>query len=256
MRREASGAVGRAGGRGTPKKPASKARRQGVRQKERRPGRSPEQLEEWNGTGADAHKELVAAVGERRASHLQAELREATDAYRGGRYADARRILRKVVRDAPGATTVRELLGITLYRLGSWREAARELEAFRELTGSVEQDPVLADTYRALGRHAEVEALWDAVREASPSAALVAEARIVMAGSLADQGDAEAAIRVLAAGRWQVSRPKDHHLRMAYALADLYDRAGDVPRARETFAWVARHDPRFFDVAERLSALD
>lgn len=205
--------------------------------------------------GPDAHQELVAAVGERRAARLEAQLREASDAYRDGRYIDARRILRNLAREAPDAASIRELLGITLYRLGSWREAARELEAFRELAGSAEQDPVLADCYRALGRYADVEALWEAVRQASPSAALVAEARIVMAGSLADRGDPEAAIRVLSAGRWQVSRPKDHHLRMAYALADLYERAGDLPRAREVFRWVARHQARFFDVSERLSAL-
>jgi hypothetical protein len=40
-----------------------------------------------------------------------------------------------------------------------------------------------------------------------------------------------------------------------YALADLYERAGDIPRARELFKRIARHDPRFFDAAERVKSL-
>ncbi|MGH9150025.1 MAG: tetratricopeptide repeat protein, partial [Acidimicrobiales bacterium] len=50
-------------------------------------------------------------------------------------------------------------------------------------------------------------------------------------------------------------RPADHHLRAWYALADLYERAGDVPKARELFRRVATCDSSFFDAAERVAAL-
>jgi hypothetical protein len=50
-------------------------------------------------------------------------------------------------------------------------------------------------------------------------------------------------------------RPKAHHLRLWYALADLYERAGELPRARELFERIRRHEPDFVDVAERLSSL-
>ena len=53
-----------------------------------------------------------------------------------------------------------ELFGLTLYRLGQWKDAADHLEAFRELSGSTEQHPVLADCYRALGRWNDVDAMW------------------------------------------------------------------------------------------------
>ncbi len=92
---------------------------------------------------------------------------------------------------------VRELNGLTLYRLRRWKLAAAELEAFRELTHSTEQHPVLADCYRALKRPKRVAELWDELREASPSAELVTEGRIVMAGSLADRDDVVGAIRLL-----------------------------------------------------------
>ena len=51
-----------------------------------------------------------------------------------------------------------------------------------------------------------------------------------MAGSLADRGDVKGAIRLLEQGWKFPKRAKVHHLRRAYALADLYERAGDVGR--------------------------
>ena len=44
-------------------------------------------------------------------------------------------------------------------------------------------------------------------------------------------------------------------MRLWYALADLEERAGDVPRARALFQQVRRYDAEFADVAERLAAL-
>ena len=46
-----------------------------------------------------------------------------------------------------------------------------------------------------------------------------------------------------------------HHLRMSYALADLYERAGDLPKARDLFGRVAATDPDFVDIQARLRAL-
>ena len=114
---------------------------------------------------------------------------------------------------------------------------------------------MLADSYRALRRYTEVEELWRELREASPSAELVAEGRIVSAGALADRGDLRAAIARLEPAERAVARIRLHHLRLWYALADLYDRAGDSPRARSLFMRVASADPDFADVRDRLGAL-
>ena len=91
---------------------------------------------------------------------------------------------------------------------------------------------MLADCYRALRRYDRVEALWDELRAASPSAAIVTEGRIVTAGARADQGDLRGAIGLLERSAATPRRVRDHHLRQWYALADLYDRSGDAPRAR------------------------
>jgi len=213
------------------------------------------------GTGRDHDDELAPdpslgrAVGPAKLERVEAKLKDAGRAFRRERFEEARKILKPVADAAPTAASVRELLGLSYYRLGRWKPAVTELEAFRDLTGSTEQHPVLADCYRALGRHAKVAELWEELRAVSPSAALVAEGRIVHAGSLADQGQLSDAIAVLEAAKPPAKRPQEHHLRVTYALADLYERAGDVPRARQLFTIVAAADPELGDVAARLRAL-
>lgn len=190
------------------------------------------------------------------AARIEQRLRDASRAFERERYDDARRILKPLADRMPGSAAVRELLGVTYYRQGRWRDAIRELEAFRGLTGSSEQHPVLADSYRALRRFDEVDSLWEELRAASPSAELVTEGRIVAAGSLADRGRLPDAIRLLERAPKPPKRPRRHHLRLWYALADLYERAGDVPRARQLFTRLAEADAGFADVADRLRALD
>jgi tetratricopeptide (TPR) repeat protein len=199
-------------------------------------------------------EELAGTSGAERGRKLGERLGEASHAYERERYQEALRIVRPLAEVAPGSAAVRELHGLTLYRMGRWPKALKELDAYRALSGSYDQHPVVMDTLRALHRYGEVANLWDELRQASPSAEVVAEGRIVMAGALADQGDLPGAIRLLERTR-TVKKPKPHHLRQWYALADLYERAGDIPRARDLFNRVASVDPDAFDIRERLRAL-
>jgi tetratricopeptide (TPR) repeat protein len=199
--------------------------------------------------------ELATNAGPLRGERLANRIADATYAYEHERYQEARRILRPLSEEAPNSPAVRELNGLVLYRMGQWSASANELERYRELTGSFDQHPVLADCYRAMRRYDEAEALWEALREASPSGDLVAEGRIVAAGCRADRGDLSGGITLLEKALRRVNRPQERHLRQWYALADLYDRAGDVPRARDLFNRVASADPESFDVSARLKAL-
>lgn len=213
---------------------------------ERRSRRAPAALVE----------ELAPEVGGATAPKLAVRLADASRAFEAERFLEARRILNQLVKRAPRSAAVRELLGLTQYRLGKWADAARELEAFRELTGSTEQHPVLADCYRALGRYAEVEDLWRELREVSPSPDLVAEGRIVWAGTLADQGELRRAIAEVEVSTRRIKAVRrPHHLRLLYVLGDLYERAGDVPRARAAFDRVLAAAPDFADAAARRRAL-
>jgi tetratricopeptide (TPR) repeat protein len=200
--------------------------------------------------------ELSGLVGSSRAVGLQDQLGQAAREYADERYTDARRRLRRVLEQVPDLPEARELMGLCQYRLGRWKDAIRELSRFAELTGSTEQHPVLADCYRALGRHGRVAELWAELSEDSPSAELVTEGRIVAAGSLADQGDLAGAIRLLAKGFRFPKTPREYHLRRAYSLADLYERAGDLPQARALFGTLVGADPDYLDVVSRLRALD
>ena len=56
-----------------------------------------------------------------------------------------------------------------------------------------------------------------------------------MAGSLADRGRLRDAVAMLERRGNDVQRPAEHHLRVWYTLADLCERTGDLPRARELF---------------------
>jgi tetratricopeptide (TPR) repeat protein len=99
--------------------------------------------------------------------------------------------------------------------------------------------------------------LWTELRQSSPEPDVLAEGRIVAAASLAESGDLQGAIAMLAtAGASKALRnPSNRHIRQWYLLADLYERAGDVPRARELFERVLRVDREAYDVADRLAGL-
>lgn len=195
------------------------------------------------------------SVGAKDAARFEARLKEAAKAYEAERYQEARKILVPLAERMPGNGVVRELLGLTYYGMGRWKDAIAELEAFRSLENSTEQHPVLADCYRALKQWSEAEALWDELREVSPSAELVTEGRIVAAGTLADRGRLPEAIALLDKGFRFPKQPGIHHLRRAYALADLRERAGDIPQARSLFERIVAIDPDFGDAVYRVRAL-
>jgi tetratricopeptide (TPR) repeat protein len=199
-------------------------------------------------------RELAAAVGERDAAASRRRLSDAVRAFERERFGDVTRLLRPLADRAPRVAPVHELLGLAFYRQGRWADAVRHLEVFHSLTGAYEHHPVLADSHRALGDWDRVEYLWEELRAASPGAEIVSEGRIVAAGALADRGEVRAAIRLLRKGA-EPARPKWFHLRLWYALADLYERVGDVPRARELFTRILERDPAFADVGERVDAL-
>jgi tetratricopeptide (TPR) repeat protein len=193
----------------------------------------------------------------RHREHLVDRAEAAYGAYERGRFQDALRAIKPVADEAPGVAAVRELAGLAAYRCGRWRSAAGHLEAFGRLSDSAEHLPILMDCQRALHKPKKVAALWAELRQSSPDPDVLAEGRIVAAASLADSADLNGAIAMLAtAGASKPLRnPSERHVRQWYLLADLYERAGDVPKAREYFERVFRTDPEAYDVAERLRGL-
>jgi tetratricopeptide (TPR) repeat protein len=205
---------------------------------------------------ADVVAEVAkVASNARRAPMLQKRLGDAARHIQHGRDREAAGILHQLSLEVPEAASVRELYGQALYSLGRYRQATKELEAFAELTGSTDQHAMLADSYRALGRHNKVKELWAELREASPSPEAVSEGRIVMAGSLGDQGKLEEAVKLLESAPPVRGRVAERHMRTWYALADLYERSGELSKSRSLFRRVVQHDADFADAADRLRAL-
>ena len=198
---------------------------------------------------------LDRAVGNRRAARLADMLAQGRDSLERERYEESRRLARTVTREAPDVAEAQEVAGLAAYRLGRWREAVVALEAARVITGGVRNHAVLADCYRAQRKFRQVDELWMEVREASPAPEQMAEARIVAAGALADQGDLAGAIKLMGAVGSRTRKVHEHHLKQWYVLADLYDRSGDIVRARQLFETVLHHDPTYADTSARLRSL-
>lgn len=207
----------------------------------------------------EVREALEDAVPANRLDRYQERLAAAADALDRGRFGDARRLVQPVLRELPEVAFAHELAGLALYRMGQWKLAAKELEDARRLDGSVRHHPMLADCYRALKRFTKVNELWLELREASPDHSLMAEGRIVAAGALADQGDLAGALELMkkAMELPEKNRRKvhEHHLRQWYVVGDLFDRMGDVVKARRWFRLVADHDADFADVSDRLRSL-
>lgn len=203
---------------------------------------------------ADVQDEIGRLAG-RNANRALGTLMAAADAFAHDREREALRLLRPLRDQLPDSPSVRELTGLAQYRLGNYAAAAKELEAYADLSDAVDQHPVLMDCYRAQHRWRKVDELWEELAAVSPSAELVTEGRIVQAGALADQGRLPEALSLLRKRAERIKKPGEHQLRLLYALADLEERAGNLARARELFHQVRRADPAFADVAERLAAL-
>jgi tetratricopeptide (TPR) repeat protein len=200
---------------------------------------------------ADIVREINQVAHFGRARTVKDSVAEAANALDEGDYERVIEALVTAKRDAPRSPTVRELLGLAHYRLGRFRDAARELAAYRRLSGSVDQDPTFADAERALGRPDKaVEILSELPRDEVSEEVLI-EALVVLAGALRELGRADDAVSALREGPVRPAQVLPHHLRLWYALADALEDADNRREARSWWDAIYAEDPEFFDVASR-----
>jgi len=202
-------------------------------------------------TKADVAKVLEPV----RANRLSGRLKAAQIALERERYSEAKRIAKSLTKELSGVAAVHEVIGLASYRMGQWRDATAALELARSIRLHIEDMPVLADCYRAQRRWSDVDAVWAELKELSPSPEVMAEGRMVAAGSLSDRGELKDAIELMLKVAAIPRRVHEYHLKQWYVLGDLYDKAGNVQKAREFFQRVALHDKEFADVSERLASL-
>lgn len=201
-------------------------------------------------------EEVRAAAAPGRGDRAVRALEEAVALLQAGRAAEALRRGEEAKALAPRSGAVREVLGIALYHVERFRDALRELLAYRRMTGRPDQNHLIADCHRALGApDRAVEAAREALRVPSVPEEVRAEATVVGAAALADLGRYDEALALLRSfpTREDVARPFD--LRVWYVTGDVLERAGRAREAAREFGRIVRHDPDAFDASERLARL-
>jgi tetratricopeptide (TPR) repeat protein len=151
---------------------------------------------------------------------------------------------------------VRELAGLALYRTGRYREALRELQAYRRMTGRLDENHLIADSQRALGAPEKaIEPVRQVLQQPRVPEEVRAEAAVVGASALADLGRFSEALAMARSfpTRSREARPFD--LRLWYVAGDVLVRAGRPKEAAEEFRRILRVDANAFDVPERLAQL-
>jgi tetratricopeptide (TPR) repeat protein len=157
---------------------------------------------------------------------------------------------------APRSSAVREVLGLAYYGLGGWQDALTELKAYKRFSGRSDQNHLIADSLRGLGRPREAVPLAEeALRAKGVPNDAKAEAVIVAASALADQGRFAEALAFLGRARTREDVAEPYTLRLWYVRGDILERAGRRSEAAGEFRKIVRHDASAFDAAERLSAL-
>lgn len=156
---------------------------------------------------------------------------------------------------SPRSGSIREVLGLALYGQERWQEALAEMKTYKRISGRPDQNHIIADCLRALGKPAEAVPLAEEeLRSKAPNSAK-AEAVVVAASALADQGRYPEALAFLGRARTRADVAEDYTLRLWYVKGDILARAGRTREAEEEFRKIMRHDAGAFDVAERLADL-
>ena len=150
---------------------------------------------------------------------------------------------------ASRVAAVREAVGVAAYYAGDYAEAAREIRAYRRMSGDSAYRAVLADCERAQGRPDIALRLVAEALSEDPDPQETAELRIVEAGARLDLDEAPAARLVLEGALGGRPDPESLdaadpvRLRLASAYADLLEAEGDSALAAEWLTAIAAADP-------------
>ncbi|WP_170852426.1 hypothetical protein [Blastococcus sp. DSM 46786] len=144
---------------------------------------------------------------------------------------------------------VREAVGVAAYHAGDYAEAAREIRAYRRMSGDQGYRAVLADCERALGRPEVAIRLVNEALAAPVDDEESVELRLVEAGARQDLGEAAAARLVLERALGGRSDPSAldagdlGKLRVAAAYAELLRAQGEDVEADRWLEAIAAIDP-------------
>ena len=150
---------------------------------------------------------------------------------------------------------VRELIGLSAYRLGRWDEALRELRTYRRMSGDASHLPIEMDVLRALERPDDVEKAWKELQRVGGDRFTMSEGRVVFASYLLDLDRPKDAWRVV--GPKSLTKdPSEPDLREWFVAARVAARLGDMGTARRLYERVQKADPAFpgLDELDRITS--
>ena len=232
----------------------------GNRQPERGRGRSADQDAKPRKLPAGAEglprhvvESLMRVTPASRQNAALAALAAAAEAFTDGQFHVAVRKAEHAKDLASRDATVREILGLSAYRVGDWQKALRELRTYRRLSGETTHMPVEMDVLRALNRPADVTAVWEEFRKLGGGPAVKKEARVVYASHLIDIEDVDGAAEIVGSPR-MTQDPWPEDLRLWYVAARIAAMQGDKPTARRLANDILLADPSFpgLDELDRL----
>jgi tetratricopeptide (TPR) repeat protein len=223
----------------------------------RKPGpRKPDLPEERPFIPRDAWRDLRATVPPAAVDDVVKAVGAAAQALEDGDTDRAIVLLQWAKSAASRTATIREALGVAFYAAERFSEAQSELLAYRRLSGSADQNHLLADCARALGKPEKVAPYVEEMIAAGVDPERVAEGVIVIAGERADRGDLEGALDAIHRVELNPVEIQAWHPRVWYVAGDLCERLGRTEQARDFFSAILAVDEEFGDAEERLAALD
>lgn len=204
-----------------------------------------------------ARKEIERVLGKGpRADDVALALSVGSDAIDLGRIDVALEALTWAKHEASRVAAVREALGVARYLDEDFAGALTELQAYRRMTGRTDQNHLIADCLRGLGRDVERIAapVEEVLTDERAAADRQAEAVIVWAAALADDGQLAAARALVRRHLQGATGPGSDaaaasRLRLLVFAADLAERDGDPQAARSYRAEVGRADPELLEEA-------
>jgi Flp pilus assembly protein TadD len=187
---------------------------------------------------------LVRTTPKDRVAGALESLGNAVEAFTDGKFHRALDQAKRAKNLAPRDVTVREVLGLSAYRVGDWQTALAELRTYRRLAGETTHLPIEMDVLRALNRKKDVEAAWEELNRRGGNRATMAEGHVVYASHLIDIGRLAEA-RSLVRPKKLSADPHPAELRIWYVAARAAALEDDPEEARTLADAIVAADPGF-----------
>jgi len=128
---------------------------------------------------------------------------------------------------------VRETLGLTAYTVGDYALALRELQAYRRISGSNDQLPVMVDCERGLGRPDKALELGRSIDPKTLEPSVRANLAIALSGARLDRGENELALAELEIVELNPERVFDYSPQLFWAYSDTLEILGRTAEAKK-----------------------